>query len=84
MLFRSMILIPLEVGSRGDQVDNAKSFQKRFDATILREPELSAFSLNECIDHSIKEKENIAKKIKESYTPIAKNRVVDLLASFVD
>ncbi len=44
-LRKPMLLIPLEIGSRGDQVVNAASFVKSGWAEVLRETELTAASL---------------------------------------
>lgn len=44
-LAKPMLLIPLEVGSRGDQVDNAKSFAAQGWALVLRETQLTADKL---------------------------------------
>ncbi|RYZ57134.1 MAG: undecaprenyldiphospho-muramoylpentapeptide beta-N-acetylglucosaminyltransferase [Proteobacteria bacterium] len=44
-LKKPMLLIPLEIGSRGDQVHNAKSFEKQGWAMVLSEKDLSAESL---------------------------------------
>ncbi|MEY4630822.1 MAG: hypothetical protein RIQ81_942 [Pseudomonadota bacterium] len=41
-LRKPMILIPLEKGSRGDQILNAESFRAQGEATVLREGEASA------------------------------------------
>ncbi len=40
-LAKPMLLIPLEIASRGDQVDNAKSFAAQGWAQVLRETELT-------------------------------------------
>lgn len=48
-LAKPMLLIPLEIGSRGDQVDNAKSFAKHGWALVLRETELDGTKLETSI-----------------------------------
>ncbi len=48
-LAKPMLLIPLEIGSRGDQIDNAKSFAARGWSLVLRETDLDAKSLREGI-----------------------------------
>ncbi|MBC7660393.1 MAG: undecaprenyldiphospho-muramoylpentapeptide beta-N-acetylglucosaminyltransferase [Chitinophagaceae bacterium] len=46
-LRKPMLLIPLELGSRGDQVHNARSFEKQGWALVLSEKILSADTLKE-------------------------------------
>jgi UDP-N-acetylglucosamine--N-acetylmuramyl-(pentapeptide) pyrophosphoryl-undecaprenol N-acetylglucosamine transferase len=41
-LKKPMLLIPLEIASRGDQVDNAKSFESKGLARVLREKDLTS------------------------------------------
>ena len=48
---KPMLLIPLEIASRGDQVLNAMSFAKAGWATVLREQNLDSESLKKAIDH---------------------------------
>lgn len=48
-LNKPMLLIPLEIGSRGDQVLNAESFRKNGWALVLRETQLTAASLGEAM-----------------------------------
>jgi UDP-N-acetylglucosamine--N-acetylmuramyl-(pentapeptide) pyrophosphoryl-undecaprenol N-acetylglucosamine transferase len=45
-LQKPMLLVPLEVGSRGDQVINAQIFQKNNWALVLRETEQRDFMLS--------------------------------------
>ncbi len=59
-LKKPMLLIPLEEGSRGDQVVNAESFAKNNWAIVLREKELSGESLIRELDH-LKEKQELIK-----------------------
>ncbi len=48
-LAKPMLLIPLEIASRGDQIDNAKSFSKHGWALVLRETDLSAARLEQAV-----------------------------------
>ena len=48
-LHKPMLLIPLVVGSRGDQVDNARLFTELGWATTLQERELNTASLRQAI-----------------------------------
>lgn len=45
-----MLLVPLEIGSRGDQVLNAKSFETNGWALVLRETQLTPETLQAAID----------------------------------
>ncbi len=56
-LKKSMILVPLVMGSRGDQLDNARCFSQHGWARILPEEALSVERLNLEIDASIAERE---------------------------
>lgn len=51
-----MLLIPLEIGSRGDQVDNAKEFKSQGWAEVLFETEMDGNkflqSINELVSHA--------------------------------
>jgi UDP-N-acetylglucosamine--N-acetylmuramyl-(pentapeptide) pyrophosphoryl-undecaprenol N-acetylglucosamine transferase len=64
-LRKPMLLIPLEVGSRGDQVDNAKSFVSRGYAHVLLESQMTPESLIQAIEilakdkHAILESQNL-------------------------
>lgn len=48
---KPMLLIPLEIASRGDQVLNAMSFAKAGWATVLREQNLDPETLKKAIEH---------------------------------
>ena len=52
-LHRPMLLIPLEIGSRGDQVKNAESFQRSGWAHVIRETTVTPESLREGIANLI-------------------------------
>lgn len=65
-LRKPMLLIPLEIGSRGDQVHNAKSFEKAGWAQVLSERELSAESLENAIRRLAEESEAIVKRLSET------------------
>lgn len=49
-LAKPMILIPLEIGSRGDQVDNARCFHEYGFAAVIREADLSEQKLLSVIE----------------------------------
>lgn len=55
-LKKPMILIPLEAGSRGDQIQNADCFRKMGVAQVLREAELKHSTLLEMIEQCLNDK----------------------------
>lgn len=65
-LRKPMLLIPLEIGSRGDQVHNAKSFEKMGWAQVLSEKELSPESLEAAIRKLSQESDSIVKRLAET------------------
>ncbi len=69
------ILIPLKHGSRGDQIDNAKSFINNHNALILDEDD-KHIDLIEKLDFLIKFKQ---KSIKKQSTSPASMRIVNIL-----
>jgi UDP-N-acetylglucosamine--N-acetylmuramyl-(pentapeptide) pyrophosphoryl-undecaprenol N-acetylglucosamine transferase len=58
-LAKPMLLIPLEIASRGDQVDNAKSFASHGWALILRETEMDGPRLQAAIERLMKESQQL-------------------------
>ncbi|MBI2602936.1 MAG: undecaprenyldiphospho-muramoylpentapeptide beta-N-acetylglucosaminyltransferase [Deltaproteobacteria bacterium] len=56
-LKKPMILVPLEVGTRGDQVDNALTFERHNCASVLREKDLSPTALMAALKLSPKKNE---------------------------
>lgn len=54
-LKKPMLLIPLEIGSRGDQIHNAKSFAKQGWAMVLSERELSPETLKNHLNRLLDE-----------------------------
>ncbi len=81
-LKKPMLIVPLEKGSRGDQIDNAKSFAKMGWAHVLYEKDLSAASLLTALTKL----EDDAAKILSSQNlggpEQAKERVVAVMRSF--
>lgn len=61
-LQKPMLLIPLESGSRGDQIDNAKNFANQGWAEILAEKDLSKDTLMQ----SVQNLQNCADEIREA------------------
>ncbi|MDM5156452.1 undecaprenyldiphospho-muramoylpentapeptide beta-N-acetylglucosaminyltransferase [Bacillus sp. DX1.1] len=66
MLQKPMLLIPLsKASSRGDQILNAKSFEKRGYATVLYEEDVTVTSLMKHIEELYRNRENYRKDMKK-------------------
>ena len=77
-----MLLIPLSLtASRGDQIDNANSFEKSGFAHQLKEEEVTADSLIKAIDHLIDDAPNIKAVIKKQESKKSRKQVIDLIES---
>lgn len=75
-----MLLIPLPLSvSRGDQIDNAKSFVKSGYAHVLDEADVTSESLLQSIEQLINDKEEILETMKTFNSDDSFNRVVDLI-----
>lgn len=81
-LRKPMLLIPLEAGSRGDQIHNAESFAKEGWATVLREKDLSPETLLQALSNleTVAEKQRIAQTSGPSGDA---ERVMVILRSFL-
>lgn len=66
-LRKPMILVPLEKGSRGDQVDNARCFQRHGWATLILENDLSGERLLKEIESSLSGSEKIISDIESAF-----------------
>ncbi len=78
-LRKPMLLIPLEEGSRGDQVLNAGEFEKSGWARVLREKELTADKLHAAIQALLAEKD-VMKRAQERFDGVrAASTIVDVL-----
>lgn len=77
---KPMLLIPLEIGSRGDQVVNAASFEKNGWAMILRETELNAETLRSAMKGLASRAETMRAKQREYSSREASERVLGVLA----
>lgn len=66
MLKKPMLLIPLEIGSRGDQVQNARAFKEKNWALVLRETEISPEKLLESISE-LKQHSDAMKRSMEEF-----------------
>jgi UDP-N-acetylglucosamine--N-acetylmuramyl-(pentapeptide) pyrophosphoryl-undecaprenol N-acetylglucosamine transferase len=65
-LAKPMLLIPLEIASRGDQVDNARSFASHGWALILRETEMDAQRLGTAIQNLMQESSKLQQAMLSS------------------
>ena len=74
-LHKPMLLIPLEAGSRGDQISNANSFAKEGWAKVLREGALSGESLLA----EIRELGEAANKIRDRQKKLQLNNSTDTI-----
>lgn len=79
-LRKPMLLIPLSrQASRGDQILNARSFEKQGYCQVLEEEELTEETLQEKLLTLKKEKYNIKEKMLEYQVSEAKQKVIDII-----
>lgn len=74
-----MILIPLEVGSRGDQVLNANSFESRGWAVVLRESSMTPNDLANIIEKTYAERDRMSKAQEQASAKSGNTAIVDIL-----
>ncbi len=65
-LAKPMLLIPLEIASRGDQVDNAKSFVSQGWAQVLRETEMTPTALLQAIEKTRSESAAMQDRLRKT------------------
>lgn len=79
-LRKPMLLIPLSKGaSRGDQILNARSFQKSGYAEVLLEEDLTNDSLREAIYQLYRDRENYINNMKKSEATDTLNKLLALI-----
>ena len=78
-LKKPMLLIPLEFGSRGDQVLNAKSFVANGWAHSVSETTMTGKSLLEAVDNLQRRGKEIADKQAAASIDLVPNRIVKIL-----
>ena len=78
---KPMLLIPLEIGSRGDQVENANCFVQKKWAVMLRETQMNGGNLLEAIEVLHSSSEEIIAAQRASGIVQARTRVVAILTS---
>ena len=77
---KPMILIPLPKGnSRGDQIDNAKYFEKMGYAKVLYQENLSPKTLKENIEEMYKYKQKYVEKMKNAPKPDAVKEICNII-----
>jgi UDP-N-acetylglucosamine--N-acetylmuramyl-(pentapeptide) pyrophosphoryl-undecaprenol N-acetylglucosamine transferase len=82
-LKKPMILIPLEAGSRGDQIQNANCFQKMGVARVVREAELGKSKLLEMIEQSLADAsmfDQDSAKVPEAFRHAASEQIMKIIA----
>lgn len=65
-LKKPMLLIPLDAGSRGDQVQNARAFEKEGYAMVLPEAQLNGETLAKAVDNLYAQRETYIEKMKNA------------------
>ncbi len=83
MLKKPMLLIPLEIASRGDQVQNAREFAGKNWAQVLRETELSPVTLLESLARLKAHAASIKKSMEEIPTQDPAQSIFTILESIV-
>lgn len=82
-LKKPMLLIPLSVhASRGDQVLNAKYFEKKGFASILEEEDLTATTFMDSFNRIVDEKEEMIDRMFEVNASKTPEQFVDLLLTY--
>lgn len=75
-----MLLIPLSLGaSRGDQIDNAASFQEKGIAHVLQEENLSEESLLKAINELSKNKTTLKENMEKFNSRASRDEVIKLI-----
>lgn len=82
-LRKPSLLIPLEIGSRGDQLENARAFESQGWAAILREQDLTVNSFIKSIDKSYEDRQKTIDIIKLNANYDSSSRIMDVLKNFV-
>lgn len=79
------ILIPLSAAaSRGDQILNARSFEKQGFSTVLEEEALTEDSLFQAIQDTMQHREQYVNAMSQSTLSDAVGTVMDLIASYAE
>lgn len=82
-LKKPMLLIPLSIhASRGDQVLNAKYFEKKGFACVLEEENLTATTFMDSLNRIVDEREEMIDRMFEANTSKTPEQFVDLLLTY--
>ncbi len=77
---KPMLLIPLPLSaSRGDQIMNAESFEKRGFAMVLDEDTMSSESFMEAVNKLDKSRNEFKENMKKSSSVIANNKIMQII-----
>lgn len=83
-LKKPTLLIPLsKKASRGDQILNAKSFEKEGYALVLEEEDITKESFLACIDKLCRQKNNLITNMKKTGDEIGNKAVLDVIISAI-
>ena len=84
-LAKPMLLIPLPLSaSRGDQILNAKSFEKRGFAIVLDEDTMTDEKFMEAVYLVDREKKTLASNMMSATAVIANNKIVEIIEEAID
>ena len=79
------LLIPLTLGqSRGDQILNAKSFEKRGFSRVLMEENLSVESISGAIEQVLTQRENMIEAMSAMSSVNGTEKVISLIMEYLD
>lgn len=79
------ILIPLSAeASRGDQILNARSFEKQGFSTVLEEKNVTDKTLYETIQHTFENRQQMIRSMEQSPLTDAVGIITDLIASYAE
>ena len=79
-----MLLIPLEVGSRGDQVYNAEAFERQGWANVLREADISSVKITSAIDALVAGREAFLAAQSKYDGKFAAEKILDILEGIAE
>ena len=79
------ILIPLSAAaSRGDQILNARSFEKQGFSTVLEEEQVNNDTLYEAIQNTFDNRKSFIQAMEQSTLTDAVGIIMDLIASYAE
>lgn len=82
---KPMLIVPLpKRHSRGDQIDNAKNFEKRGVAHVLLEENLTATFLKEALDYTHKYSSTFVSAMQKEQTKLGNQVILELIDKMVE